>query len=336
LAGHGYSTLTFTNQNPNTNVYYSNAQAALAFLVGPANPFAAYTDPHRVGAAGHSQGAIMAALLQADPKNGVSAIVAFDNIHRWVIGDPGAAEDCSPTVPEEQQITARVPALGEAEDAPCLTTPWETGADIKETGWSWWRAAGIPTEVVDIAGTNHLDWTQSVNGDGAQLQLFAYYAQAWFDRWLLGAPDAQSRLLATTVLGQPLTKVLSSHYLSGAFLPGTIDTSNLLQTLTSAPPVAPLTKPQRLRLRFSGSRRGRAPRRVVVELSVSEGTLKGVTVELLRGRRVVALARVPRITATRRKLMLRPRHATRFAAGRYTLVIRANGSSLVRRLVRIA
>jgi hypothetical protein len=342
LAGHGYSTLTFTNPDPGTDDYYANAKAALAFLVGKDNPYAAYTDASRVGASGHSQGSIEAALLQADPKNGVSAIVAFDNIHRWVYGDPGAAEDCSPTVPEMQQITPRVPALGEAEDAPCTTAPFETGADLKETGWAWWRAAGIPTELVDIAGAKHTDWSQSAQGDAhaSELHIFAYYAQAWFDRWLLGACDAQARLLARSVLDQPVTKVLSNDYLSGAFLPGAIDTSGLAATLAAVPgATAPASCPRaagavRVRWRFRGH--GYRLHRVLVELWTTREALNGVTVELLRGRHLAARAHVVRITTARLDLTLRPSRATRFGVGYYTLLVQAAGRTVVRQRVYVA
>jgi hypothetical protein len=271
----------------------------------------------------------------------VSAIVAFDNIHRWVYGDPGAAEDCSPTVPEMQQITARVPALGEAEDAPCTTTPFETGADLKETGWAWWRAAGIPTELVDIAGAKHTDWSQTGQSDAhaSELHVFAYYAQAWFDRWLLGACDAYNRLLARSVLGQPVAKVLSNHYLSGAFLPGVIDTSNLAATLAAVPSATatgscPLAAGAvRVRWRFRGHGYGR--RRVVAELWTTRGALKAVTVELLRGGHVAARAHVLRITAARLDLTLRPLRAARFGVGYYTLLVQAVGRTVVRRRVHV-
>ena len=231
FAGHGYSVLTFSESNFDRYTYEADAEAALGFLTGGSNPFHNYTDPLKVGVAGHSEGAIEAGLLQRDlPAGEVDAIVAFDNLHRYAVNDPGGAVACGGTPSDE--ITPRVPALGEAEDAPCKSNPLRRPADLKEGGWSAWQGAGQPSEIVVLAGTQHSDWAAAHArlADPGRLELFAYYAQAWFDRWLLGDTTAEQRLLATTVLGQPLSEVLSSRYHSGAFI-GNVSTDDMRGTL---------------------------------------------------------------------------------------------------------
>lgn len=333
FAGHGYSVLTFTSKQFQPATYYRDAQSALQFLAGSENPYAAYTDPSRLGAAGHSQGAIIAAMLQADPANHISAIVGFDNLHKYETNDPGGAELCAPTLKESQPITPRVPALGEAEDRACTSAPQDTAPAVKETGWSWWRSAHMPTIVVDIAGTQHLDWADPDSEVNPNLiHVFAYYAQAWFDRWLLHQPGAQARLLAPTVLGEPVPQLLSTHYLSGAYLPGVIDTSDLAHAKLPPPSVAPTpVLEQRVSVAIGDVRHPRRGLRVV--LHTSRGSLKGVIIELRGAGRVVRV-RLATLSTSARAVVLRPARG-HFGAGRYTLTVRVGSRTLVRRIVRL-
>ena len=58
-----------------------------------------------------------------------------------------------------------------------------------------------------MAGYLHLDF--AVGGHEQQHRDLAYFVEAWFDRWLLGDPSAEDRLLADTVLGRPTASLLS-------------------------------------------------------------------------------------------------------------------------------
>jgi hypothetical protein len=333
FAGHGYSVLTFTTTQFEPATYYRDAQSALQFLAGPDNPYAAYTDPSRLGAAGHSQGAIIAAMLQADPANHVSAIVGFDNLHKYETNDPGGAALCGPTLSESQPMTPRAPALGEAEDTACVTAPQDTDPAVKETGWSWWRSAHIPAIVVDIAGTQHLDWADPDGEvDPNLIHLFAYYAQAWFDRWLLHEPGAQARLLAPTVLGKPFAQLLSTHYLSGAYLPGVIDTDDLAHATLPPPSVAstPVIK-QRVSVIVGDIHHSRRGVRVV--LHTSRDSLKDVMIEL-QGASHVVRVRLATLSTNARTILLRPARG-HLGAGRYTLTVRVGSRTLARRILRL-
>jgi phospholipase C len=70
---------------------------------------------------------------------------------------------------------------------------------------------------------------------------------------------------------------------------------------------------------------------VVVTLQMRSGTLKGLVVELRRGGRAVATAHVAHVGAGRHRLVLRGH----FATGRYTLVVRHAGRSVLERRVRL-
>lgn len=331
LAGHGYSVLTFTTQQYNPSAYYDDARSALEFLAGPKNPYAASTDPSRLGAAGHSQGAIIAAMLQADPANHLSAIVGFDNLHKYEVDDPGAALLCGPTLPESSPITPRVPALGEAEDTACTSAPQDTDPAVKQTGWWWWRSAKLPTIVVDIADTSHLNWADpSGSVDPKLIELFAYYARAWFDRWLYGDAGADRTLLAPEVLGRPVPQLLSSHYLSGAYLPGIIDTNDLAHF--KLPPAA-LAGPRlpKLRLRVTGGRR--AARGLRLQLRASHGSLRDVVIEL-RGLGRAITTRPLTLSTHDRVIVLRPKRG-HLRPGRYTLTVRVGARTLTRRYLRV-
>jgi hypothetical protein len=329
LAGHGYSVLTFDNQEYEPSEYYQEAQSALQFLAGAKNPYAPYTDPSRLGAAGHSQGAIVAAMLQSDAANHLSAIVGFDNLHKYETDDPGAALLCGPTLPPSMPMTPRVPALGEAEDTACSSAPQDTDPSVKETGWWWWRSANTPTIVVDIAGTSHLNWADpngSVNPD--LIHLFAYYAQAWFDRWLLHESDATAQLTAPTVLGKPVAQWLSTHYLSGAYLPGVIDTNDFAHA--KLPPPSRTLAPH---IWLAIGDRGHPHRGLRVSIRTSSGTLKNVIIEL-RGADHVALVRLAYLPSHARTVWLRPARG-HLTPGGYTLTVRAGSRTLVRRVVRL-
>jgi phospholipase C len=106
------------------------------------------------------------------------------------------------------------------------------------------------------------------------------------------------------------------------------------------PPSAVATRPitaeqqrQHLVVRFYGRRH--PLHGVLVQLYTTQGTLGGLTVELRRGKQLAARGHVAHLTTARHKLMLKPLHTPRFAAGRYTLTVSAGTTTLVRRRAHI-
>src|SRR4051794_10333652 len=71
---------------------------------------------------------------------------------------------------------------------------------------------------------------------------------------------------------------------------------------------------------------------LVVTLNTRRGTVKGLTVELLRGRRLVSRLHVAHVGAARHRAVFRARKPK---AGRYTLVVKRGKTVVVRRSVRV-
>jgi pimeloyl-ACP methyl ester carboxylesterase len=242
LAGHGYVAIVWTApQGANTTEAFFNAvdamRSAIAFVPTPANPYSANSDSSRIALAGHSLGSIVASYVQQDADPGVRTVVALDNLRRWVNGDPGGAVfEC--TANQVLEITPRVPAIGFAKDAPCDARPDYAPADLKQAGFLWWREHGVPSMELVMAGFDHLAF--ATPGSEQQHRELGYFIQAWLDHWLLNDPDADSRLLADTVLGVPTASLLSTKFLSGAYLLPAIDTTDYVGYLNDV--VAPNTR----------------------------------------------------------------------------------------------
>ncbi len=233
LAGHGYVAMIWTSPKETTpGGSLINAvdatRSALAFARSAANPYAKLTDAKRIALAGHSMGSIDAGYVQQDRDRGVRAIVALDNLHRWVGGDPGgAAIGC--TREPSNEITPRVPALGFAMDMPCSERPDYAPADLKEIGFRHWRKAGIPSMELVMRGFQHSSFTGK--GTDRQHRYVAHYFLAWMRLWLDGHSKATKRLLATRVDDVPTPSILSSRFLSGAFLPPHVHTNDFASWL---------------------------------------------------------------------------------------------------------
>ena len=88
-----------------------------------------------------------------------------------------------------------------------------------------------------------------------------------------------------------------------------------------------------LRVRYYGRRH--AAHGVVVLLSAHGGDLHRVSVELRRGKRVVARARAGTVGEGPRRVVLRRAKGARFTRGGYTLVLRGPSGVLARRAVRV-
>jgi pimeloyl-ACP methyl ester carboxylesterase len=98
-------------------------------------------------------------------------------------------------------------------------------------------------------------------------------------------------------------------------------------------PSSPGLAAQRLVVRFYGRRHPQHG--VLVVLNTTRATLSGLTVELRHGKQLVARGHVRDLTTAPHKLVLLPLHSSRFAAGRYTLLVRAGATTLLRRYVHI-
>jgi pimeloyl-ACP methyl ester carboxylesterase len=237
LAGHGYVAIVWTAPGgSDTPQAFFNAvdamRSAIAFVRGAGNPYLASTDGSRMALAGHSLGSIVASFVQQDPDPGVRAVIALDTLRRWVNGDPGGAVfECA--APQQLEVTPRVPALGFAKDAPCDAKPDFAPADLKLPGFDWWREHEVPVVELVMAGYNHLDF--SAAGNEQKHRDLAGFMEAWLGRWLGGDEDA-----ADVFLERGNEGLLSTRFLSGAYLPGEVDTRDFRAFL--ADDKAPNTK----------------------------------------------------------------------------------------------
>ncbi len=216
LAARGYVTLTLTQpDNRSGSSEASGVQAlrsALEFLGSAANPVQAQTRSDDVALIGHSEGAGVVSLAQGLPGFGsVKAVVALDNLRRWLVGDPGAAVRSCARQPA-YEVTPRVPALGFAKDAPCTETG-DLAPDVKLGAWTFWQSRGVPAAELVPAGYAHLTFTDRA-ASGAQLQTQVNLISAWLGRWLR---QDQGALAGLTCLPPG---VLSAQFRSALFLPG--------------------------------------------------------------------------------------------------------------------
>ena len=215
LAGHGYVTLVLTHDG-DLSGHEQAVRAGVRFLRSRQNPFRGITLPNRIGLAGHSQGSNAIMLAQDEP--GVHAIVALDSLKRYAVGDPAAAVGC--LIPR-RPLTPLVPALGFAMDRPCVQRPTVTDPELKKTGHALWKSSGEPTMTLVMRGFEHNSFTS--RGTEEQLKDVGYFMLAWFDRYLRRDRSASRRLLARRVNGVRTRQLLSTTFLSAAYLPGRID-----------------------------------------------------------------------------------------------------------------
>jgi hypothetical protein len=289
LAGHGYITeIHQAPKPPNESLEPQTINgirataSAVEFMRSPQNPYAAITDTERIGAGGSSMGSIVVSYIQGNPppSDAISAqagldlsdldvdtIIAYDNLRRWLRGDPGGAR--SECVGEtEFEVIPRVPALGFAMDELC---PQQVGSPLdpktKQPGWSWWRESGIPSMSLVMRGFGHTDFTQT--GDEEQRIKLAHYTRLWFDRWLKDSPELESDLLAPTVNGEPTVDILSQQFSSAACLGDRVDSGDLVSWFADGSPApsgsdpdscdstidTPAGRPRISSLRLSAARR---------------------------------------------------------------------------------
>jgi dienelactone hydrolase len=209
LAAAGYVVLAVDPARDTPASHDVAARSGLDFALSDANPALGLVDADAVGVTGWSLGARSLTLTQAEDDR-VDALVAWDNLAVSETGDAGSPACRNTPAPVRP---ARVPALGQAS----VSCP-NAAAEAKKTGYEHWRAAGLPTMQVVLAGCSHGCW--GANGPAAGRRVASHYTLAWFDRWLKHDPTATGRLLAAEVDGRPLADVLSARYTSAAHLDG--------------------------------------------------------------------------------------------------------------------
>jgi hypothetical protein len=251
LAAHGYIAMTIDNPASTSVANQMDAvQSAVQYLRSPSNPYATYTKIDDIGLVGHSLGAAAISFVQETPHPFLKAIVALDNVRAVHAGDAGAILDCQQ--PPSGPVITRVPALGEASEAPCTTEgdPLHP-ADFtyKRLAFKHWRANGMASMETVMRGFEHRTFAGLPDPThplitavhAVRLRSAGYYMQAWLDLWLRSDTTATPRLLSCHPMGIPITKVLSAKpanlpldpadaYHSSVFLPPEININNLLST----------------------------------------------------------------------------------------------------------
>lgn len=206
------------------------------------NPAWEHIDPERLGIAGHSLGAIGVSVVQGygapgaaawpgllDQHNPVDAAVAWDSL--VTPGLDGFAPLTNYPAPAEviqvigqigtqgnlPAFAPRVPALSFNADYGLVPTPYllPPDPDNHKRAFAVWQAAAVPTMVVSLQGTTHLDYSllpgtpatswcpdaaSASCTEGFAQPAIIHYTVAWFDRWLKrrdepGFEDADHRLL---------------------------------------------------------------------------------------------------------------------------------------------
>lgn len=244
LAGHGYIALSVdpqgvgrseaTGSQPQAADNYIDAVvSSLDYLLSAENPLQANVDASRMGAAGHSLSARVLSFLQGEDSR-IQAIVAWDNLSSTVEGDAGVSSGggtCGSLIGGEVPLnsrpaTPRVPAMGQASDAEPGCDPMNTDPELKKTGYSVWRNAGVSSMQIVVFGKAHADWGQSQVADASsespkskELQLFQHYTRAWFDLWLKQDQSAIKALTASQVFENTKDTIYSVDFRSALYLP---------------------------------------------------------------------------------------------------------------------
>jgi hypothetical protein len=114
-------------------------------------------------------------------------------------------------------------------DLPCVQRPTVTDPELKKTGHALWKSSGEPTMTLVMRGFEHSSFTS--RGTEEQLKDVGYFMLAWFDRYLLRDRSATRRLVARRVNGVRTRRLLSTTFLSAAYLPGRIDCEDYARCL---------------------------------------------------------------------------------------------------------
>ncbi|NNN20979.1 MAG: hypothetical protein HKL80_03135 [Acidimicrobiales bacterium] len=198
--------------------YLDALESGIDWLTSTSDPELNIVNPSKIAVVGHSLGAIVVSFAQSIDKR-IKAVVGLDNLSSTVTGDLGSPR-CAGNI-STGYITPRVPALGEASEY--CSSQQSYPASAKETAALRWKSFGIPSMEVVFAGATHFSFAQdsvkNFGGTEVQFQEFSYYIKAFVDLFLKGDVTAAKLLDATTVLGEPLSSILSSRFSSGILLP---------------------------------------------------------------------------------------------------------------------
>jgi hypothetical protein len=246
LATHGYEVMTFDVQGQGrSDMFGAHDQEhfgqgfpaqdethfeedlvdAIAYFRSKANPHRALLDADRLGIVGHSLGASSVSGVQQDPKLGIDAIVAWDNL--------------------SSGVTPRVPALAMSADYYLDPTPntSDPDPDGKSGGFAKWKAAGVDAMQVNLRGATHYEWSYAPMMLPASLRgidAAAWYTTAWLDKYVKGDATADARLLTDRWRDDPVERALDAD--SGAGEGGSLYSfyfrSPLAFTLTDGTKVA--------------------------------------------------------------------------------------------------
>ena len=215
LAEAGYMVLTLS-VGRTADSHYEDTKTALDFLTstpghpaagGAVNPRWRELDRDRIGLAGHSAGGVAVSRLgQEDPR--VDAIVSWDRAQSG---------------PMPADLKLRTPALFLTADFNCqrvpvclperyASPPDPLGPGNKDEDFQRVGKAGVDAMKVSLRAATHLDFTEFPQANGSRYGVVTalYYTLGWFDRYLKGATDALSRLIATEFDGSA-----DVHYISG-------------------------------------------------------------------------------------------------------------------------
>jgi hypothetical protein len=165
------------------------------------NPWHAFVDPERIGAAGHSLGAAAVSFVQGHPemlRRPIRATVAWDNLS--TCDDFGSTYTGTCTIGHETRPTA--PALNLTNDyflPHRITELPDPNAAL--AGFDLWHASGQDALSIAISSGTHLEYTQGpiLPATRYGTEIAAYYTLAFFDRYLAGDTRASDRLLAREV-----------------------------------------------------------------------------------------------------------------------------------------
>lgn len=221
LAGHGFVTVVPTTQDMDRAGVVA---AALDWLASADNPYRDITDNNHVGLVGHSAAAWAASQIQQSQPR-IKAVVEYDNLVKNSQGYDRSNHGLMPNGcyddPTQPHFTPVVPAMGLASDQACFVasyTPYvfpdgiAAHANLKTSGYDWWKAAGKPAAQIVVSGIQHQDFEQG--GNDALQQQVSYATRAWLDRWLGGDTTALQRLSATDWGGTARANVLSTQFQS--------------------------------------------------------------------------------------------------------------------------
>ena len=166
------------------------------------NPFWQLLNPHRIGLAGHSFGAAGVS-FEGQKDRRVSAIVALDNLGPPSTPTSGnlSVKPCPSDPASHDPAPITKPALGMSADYFLTPTPYTSDPDpLAKSGQSLaYTQAGVDTGEFIIRGGTHYEFSWIPNvAFPATLRgadAVAWYATAWFDKYLKGDASADARLL---------------------------------------------------------------------------------------------------------------------------------------------